>query len=243
MSTCLKTFSLEVTSAVVLPLEWWKLDEANNDPRVGSVNGIVLNPFGLSSAPGVIGNATQITGLGNPTFDSGSANFFVSNPALYYDGNGLTMLMWMKLTAGMAINGNQVSFPTLGGLVLKFTFNTVNLVVTVNNAASSIIGTITVPYVPSGSFEFIEVYYDPNASIVGLKINDGALVDTTSAVTGGVFPSISGGIAQIAATCINPGVQTGQFCEWAIYPFVLSNAQTAYIYNGGAGRTWPVTLP
>lgn len=239
---CTKDFEIEITLA---PLDWWKMDEASTNPRIGSVNGISLGALNTSSvAGGKYGNATALNSFGGgfPT------QAWVSNDGspvtgLAYAGNGIDAFIWIDNPAG-AINSDTIfllTFTDSSGTpvwAMRFTIdNQVGIEYDMTGGASG-----NIPLATSTAYRFFELYYDPSVARLGLRINDGAVMDQNIAI-GPVPPATAKGSISITYDRRTAGSSAANVCEMAVYPAILSAAQRAYLYQGGLGRTWPVVLP
>lgn len=241
-STCSKAFTLAVD---LLPLDWWQMDEANITPRIGSVNGISLtcSVNVTSVAGGKYGNATALnsTGGGSP-LDASCGNISAPVTGLAYAGNGIDAFIWIDNPAGL-INSDTIlllNFADSAGVTvwfIKFTLdNQVGIEYEMTGGASGNIALAT-----SSAYRFFELYYDPTLTRLGLRINDGALMDQW--ITIAAPPVTAKGAISITYDRRTAGASAANVCEMAVYPAVLNATQRAYLYQGGLGRTWPVALP
>ena len=94
---------------------------------------------------------------------------------------------------------------------------------------------VSTPFSPTlGAFYMFHAYYNGLTGKVGLAINNGAPVESLSSTgLGGVWATASNQIY------LGDGVGNALLDEYAIFPYKLSATHLGFIYNGGAGRTWP----
>ena len=103
------------------------------------------------------------------------------------------------------------------------------------------IGSVTIPFTPSvGTWYFFRLFYDNILNVIGLQINNGTIF--TGAVAGGIIAP--GGIPlnefNLTITGGTPGsITTVVYDEIAIWDTNISEAVGLFLYNNGAGRTFP----
>lgn len=241
--TCTKQFSLTVDN--IQPLDWWQMDEAGNGNRIGSVNGISLPcSSGTSSvAGGKYGNATALNSQGAPAnIDCSCGNTSAPVSGLAYAGNGIDAFIWIDNPAG-AINSDTtllLQFTDSGGTVvwaMRFIIdNQVGIEYDMTGGASGNIALAT-----SAAYRFFELYYDPSLTRLGLRINNGAVMDQW--ITVAAPAATAKGSISITYDRRTAGTSAANVCEMAVYPAILNSTQRAYLYNAGAGQSWPNSLP
>lgn len=240
---CSKQFTFTVNN--IQPLDWWKMDEAGNGNRIGSVNAIALtSDASVSSvAGGKYGNATALNSQGTPANISAACfNTLVPVAGLAYEGYGIDAFIWIDNPAG-GINSDTIfllNFADAGGTTvwaMRFTIdNQVGIEYDMTGGASGNIALAT-----STAYRFFELYYDPSLTRLGLRINNGAVMDQWITVAA---PAVTAkGSISITYDRRTAGTSAANVCEMAVYPAILSAAQRAYLYNSGNGQTWPNTLP
>ena len=240
--------SKDFTMAVVLnPMDWWKLDEAANNPRIGSVNAVSLTCSASASsvAGGKYGNATSLTSQGTPANIACTVgNSGAPVTPLAYTGNGIDAFVWIKNPSGINANTTfELKFTDSAGTLIwsmSFTFHT-----TVGITYTLFPGGTSGNQVLAGSaaYRFFEVWYDPVTKFIGIRVNDGAVLDVSSNPYPFAQATAAKGSISLTYDRIQAGSSADEVCEMAVYPAVLSAAQRAYLYNATLGRTWPVTLP
>ena len=240
---CSKQFTFTVNS--LQPLDWWQMDEAGNGNRIGSVNAISLGcSSGASSvAGGKYGNATALNSQGTPAnIDCSCNNTSVPVVGLAYDGLGIDAFIWIDNPAGL-INSDTVfllNFADSGGTTvwsMRFTIdNQVGIEYDMTGGASG-----NIPLATSAAYRFFELYYDPALTRLGLRINNGAVMDQW--ITVAAPATTAKGSISITYDRRTGGTSAANVCEMAVYPAILNSTQRAYLFNAGAGQTWPNSLP
>lgn len=250
---CEKAFVLEVEAASTTnPIEWWMLDEAANNPRIGSYAGVSMTEFGLagiSSVAGVVNNATRFNWEDQPVITGGLEVSTAVAELAYTTGSGLSLGCW--------VNTNPAE---LGGLFVQFQFadagggfdglfrmwmDVFNSIIRIqlSDGVTGSSATITQAFVPSGSFQFFQFYLNPAGNLIGLRINN-VDIATTPIVGAAVGSHPKGRMLVFASrTAGAPGSGSFDVCDLSIYPLVLSSTQSDYLYNSGAGQSWPAVLP
>lgn len=240
--TCTKDLSIEIA---FLPMDWWKMDEANFTPRIGEVNGISLScSVNVTSvAGGKYGNATALnsSGGGSP-LDASCGNDSAPVTGLAYTGNGIDAFIWIDNPAGLIQSDTilLLTFADSGGTpvwAMRFTIdNQVGIEYDMTGGASG-----NIPLAASAAYRYFELYYDPALTRLGLRINDGAVMDQW--ITVAAPPVTAKGSISITYDRRTAGSSAANVCEMTVYPGILNSTQRAHLYNAGAGQTWPVTLP
>jgi hypothetical protein len=241
LPSCAKSFSITVSA--VPPLDWWQLDEAANGTRFGSVNAIPLicSASVTSVAGGKYGNATALNST-SPGSSQSCGNTAAPAAGMAYAGNGIDAFIWLAIdTASTSDTILLLNFSDSHGTTvwfMRFTIrNPTSITYDMTGGSSGAIALGS-----SAAYRLLEIWYNPSTARLGLRINDGAIMDQNIAV-GPVPPVTVEGAVSITYDRITAGTSAANACELAVYPTILSVAQRAYIYNAGAGRTWPVTLP
>lgn len=250
---CDKELGITIEAATGLnPVEWWKMDEAGSGVRTGSFAGQVLTPFGalpISSQPGVIGDSTRFEWRDVPFVDYSLVQVIPESTFwAYTTGEALQYGCWIKQNAGDSgdifvqyqLHDAGGGFAGLFRLWIDSFDNTINVQLSAGGASAL----LTQPFTPSGAFQFFQFYLDPSTAKVGLRVDNGAVLDVESSITG-VLASYPKGLFTIFAgrTELIVGVGSFDICDLSIYPFKLNTAQSDYLWNSGNGRTWPSVLP
>lgn len=256
-ATCQKDFTIEITGGVV-NIAYWNLDDANPLLNLDQVSGDPVNvisnfPFGSASSaqPAVISNGVQWAAT---VFANGCNGIvYQESNAIAYTGNGLSWAFWIKIDSATVAFGSNVClftyYPDIGDVstyklewncspVDYFSgappgFGNVNL-----NAA-------TFPLLfPSMDVWHLCVFVMDAAGNLSVSIDASALALLGN---GGAIPAQPLATAQLSINLdlvFAGAVGPMYLCdEVALFSGALNDAQVAYLYNAGAGRTYPLTLP
>jgi len=223
-------------------MEWWKLDEAANSTRVGSVNSIPLicSANVTSVAGGKYGNATSLEST-SPGPSATCNNVALPVAGLAYAGNGIDAFVWLDIaTVSTSDTTFLLTFTDSAGVaVWTMQFNvrnptSVEYEMTGGSGGSIALGS-------SSPYRLFEIYYDPVLTQLGFRINNGAVMDQSVIIP--APPVTAKGSVSLTYNRITAGTSSADACELAIYPAILNSTQRAYIYNAGLGRSWPNSLP
>jgi hypothetical protein len=251
MSTCLKTFSLDVTSDA--PIGYWKMDEVGNVNRIDSIKGVIQAPggVGVTSAPGLIGNAAKfsVTNAGDV-----SALTTAAGPKMSPSGVGTSLFFWINFVAyaaGPVKQHFKVDFlqkDSIGNLQFEMTFEFADIVV----ARLNITATGMAPPAPAAFFptadQWYSVYFfhDQDGNSVGYELYQNNILRVSqSAATATIVPAANNPVLNLSMFKDDAiaGVKSILWDEAAVFGQLLTPAQRAFMRNGGAGRQWPFTLP
>lgn len=226
---CLKDYTIEVTSPLTAVL-YWTLNgpiNSNHDEVTGDL--IVYNNVSsfLSEVPAIQADGLDITGVG------GFCTIQNQGPTLAYDGNGFSLAFWMRW--GSAGTGNEGIFYQWDTSGLPGFFSWLVGTGEYHFTHSGGDTTGNTPLMSSDAFHFVVFTYDPVTGQLRMSV-DGAATSLIS--TPGVVPPLADPNAYFLA-----GNEEVRYDEVAVFPFPLNAAQIAYLYNGGTGRTWPLSLP
>jgi len=240
-ATCQKQFTLEVTTGLPEPIEYWDFEE-NNISRVGQVLGIelvqqfaVLVPAGL----GKIANAAKLTNSAFP-YTSLSTDSPFEKTELRNRGTGFTVAGWANLTDALqwpvAINFWNPALVSQGSFIIDINGGANRVRITGTDAAS--VGfTVTQAEAigpTSGTWFFFRAWFDPSDNKMKLQINNGLISVSATALS---FPASDSGSLFIAPDfSFNPGLEM-MVDEMGIWMPHLSDTQAEELYNSGAGKT------
>lgn len=248
---CQKQYTLTVKTPLVVDA-YWTMEEAGiGVNKVDKVNGVALTPqvaagfdsTGYNGGPGFIGNGLQ-------SLESGSGNRLWNNPAspfLAITGNlGWSICMWIQVLNWDEFSSN-LDILWLNGVsqsieIHKHPFVTGFDFLISDNAGHPFLSPANFNPV-LGVWYFLHVFYDPVLTQVGYQVNLGAAVlDPTVGVA---FGQPQPGQLRITQNWQNslggPGTVATIIDEVAMkLSRILTPSEVAYLYNGGAGRTWPL---
>lgn len=245
--SCEKSFTIQITPAVS-PQAWWTLNQATGS-LVEAITGtpMVLDVFGtgasFASVAGKVGNALQIN-LG--TFDFASA-LSDPNADFAYQGTGFSMCFWLFAPPGSAAaGGTQLSYSggTTGPNFFSFTVENLTNVtcdgaIEINGVSSGMTFPAIGAAIVNNAWNFFVFTYDGTTGEVKASINGSALASfgvfgATAATPGD--PTATLGILQISAAV---GVNDFRWDEIGIFASALDQSGVDFLYNGGAGKTYP----
>lgn len=265
MSTsCQKALKLTVNSVPIGPDAYWTLDEAAGN-RVDKVHAINLTPGGgglITAQPALFSN-----GLGFAEKGAGVSNLAtpVTANLRIQTNNGWSWCFWFKVqdwAPPVPAPWNQS--PTLlwaGGATFAITViwdpvdtalfcqdgsvpNSVGFQFSDNNLNLY----CGVPLVVAiGAWNFAHVFYDPVAAQCGYQINNGVRINAPQGSGPPSAPLFAGPSAnanlifsqnwRLADTTNIPVIVDEMLFKLSR---VLTPTEVAFLYNGGAGRTWPI---
>lgn len=220
------------------PLAWWPMATFNANlytPDVANGGLILANVAGP--------NITQIAGKVG-AFAIRIHNFGFTSFYAYYQGaeiaaftNGLTIALWVSVTYNVSDVNNAAS------IILEFYVGGVyhDIVVGVfegGSWAANFDGGGTINKAFAAGWHFLVITYNPSSGTFGFDIDQSGI---TTSVVAALTPSpdpatrlIVGGSTQGAGDIYT------DYDEIAVYGSVLTQEQLDWIYNSGAGRTYPI---
>lgn len=237
---CYKSYSVDVASATQA---YWAMEGANPLSQPDSVTGMALAKWSgvdahFSKQPGIIGECVQIHDVGAVVDASQSPD----DPILKFNGVGFTLVIWINFT---------LVAPLLGvsnfGLDYTFDQNAINYASSLVNVGA---GNWTATFngfpllsLPSAAgWHFLVLSLDIGLGRLGFDIDQSGMI-FSPIVAPAPGPNVSGQI-DVGVSLINPAEEViFQYDELALFDRILTAAQLNYLYNAGAGRTWPVILP
>lgn len=254
MSTisCSKAFSIVIEEAVTGPIPdaWWKMDEASGS-RVDQVAALALGETvdPVASMVGKVGTAASFfsypppgpPGPTNPTLALGAT------PALdYIDGTDITVCGWFRIVAGDVANSELFLFlqswangPSTFQMVLTYNENLYGA----NQLALGVSNNFSPPglelalasFTPTpGTWIFWTITYDASTGVISLYLNNAL----EAAVATILFPGASHTATTMSLAAGIASATVGMD-EVAIFLKTVTAAERAFLYNSGAGRTYP----
>lgn len=258
-----RTFTLQVNTATVgnitTPLAYFPLHDYLSRSWIDSVKGVVLTEEGeVHEAPPLILNPTFLPKFGDPDYQNGSAHFdslstweindlrssFETN--LKYNGGGLTFACWFKVNAPIpqvADHWIHLGHYQSGQNTFDLDYNQLLQQIEVRAFGGDQIAPAVWALVPVvGQRYFIVGYYHPVKHVCGLSL-DGSLIDPLNHegnVTSMLTPGPVTGQVTIGMNGNNAEHADYFEAEVGLWNTMLTDAEIAYLYNGGSGRTWPL---
>lgn len=247
--TCSKSLSIAITEPVMG--EWWAFETSPSANQIGAINGTPLLPHGtaMQSTAGKILNGARMRSVNGATdfsyFDSAaSAN-------LLYDGNGATAYGWIFFDNGapaIQLMVHQYDFYDAGAVrvgLMGWEFNGFASLMTVYvQSFPGAYSEFTFALAPTnGTWMFYRLFYDHVTKQVGLQLDNGIIRRSTAGVV--TLPASATGLVAVMSFRATGalGANTAILDEVGFFPRFHSDAQASFVYNGGAGRTWPFVLP
>lgn len=234
---CAKPLTITISSVAPLtPTGYWTLNEAGGGftDRVDSVSGIHLVPTGVTDvgAPALFSNGVHFSGaFGGQGMQTGGIAALAHTA-----GTGYSFFGWFKLNAmGNGVpRAPYMAYNNANGQFLIEIGNNANPNrVHVENNDDSTDVTVTL-----GVWHFFHCFLDPVSNQTGFSLDNGAntMLPTPQPNAASAF----GGL-YLQTQWNSPDVGDMLFDEIGIScSAMLTPAQITYLYNGGAGRTWPL---
>jgi hypothetical protein len=222
------------------PIGYWAYEGPDIDHEIDSVSDQVLEPIvpfsgSIAKATGKIGSAVR--------FEDGDFLVQVSGQ-MSYSGDGFSIAGWAFFdgTDPEELSGIiALSWDPDSGAGAHIIFSGPDHIHgDIYSEFDLISASITMGAgIPYNQWFFVCLTYDPADEKARLWVNG-----TTATSSGSM--AVSPNYSSTAWAYAGGGVLNEAFFrtdEVAIFPFPLTSAQVSYLYNGGAGRTWPLTLP
>lgn len=253
MSTkCTKDYAITVT-APAARYYYWTLDESGYGNRVDSVAGLTLTAaphigggyVSLTSDAGKFSNAVRFQNIHPVPGDLQQAVGPSVGPylnQLAHDANGFSLCFWIKIS----LLGDGVGYVDYlsqlqrGEIALMFSKFGMWVRCKDNNEVNN----EDVPIVLStGTWYFIHLFHDTTLNKMGFSVNNGA--ETYASFTPTITAAVSGMVALYQSGFFSVLGPNDYLVDETIVRLdsKFTAAQLAYLYNGGAGRTWPISLP
>ncbi len=251
--TCEKDFEITVASGA--RILYWTMEELVGN-RVDEVEGVSL-PVAGDTSPG--NNSGRVVQVADPGLYGNGLHFSFNNPGwlqsfvgsslgyfgdLKQDGNGFSVCVWLKINSlgnRFATIGYFGGQPNPNHIDCFYHFLSGTTLFRTGDAAGNS-ENLAVAAPPIGSWFMLHLFYDPTVANFGFSINNGA--ETYSGYSPVMAANLEGLVQafQLGTTGFTPN-------DWQCDEMLvrldarLTPAQLTYLYNGGAGRTWPITLP
>jgi hypothetical protein len=225
-------------------LRYWTLDETGTSDRVDSVNGdhlpAFLNKVSFDEQPGLFGNALHLDTL-NPTDTSGGCGLIGLDTPLVIPDQGLSVAGWFKVVNPVGAEYSFIELNVQDGIDdnfwMEFWIGGVN-----GFAGSDFAGTYgsTSFATTPGEWTFFHFFFDRVNQTMGYSFNNGPETTISSGLVGGTGISYN-------LVLMNAGSFPRSEVLWDEVLVSLGGkldaAKVNYLFNGGAGRTWPIVLP
>lgn len=237
MSTIKCDQTYQVTIGSVPVTAYWTLDEVpGTTNRNDSVGFTPLVPTGVTEpgVPGLISNGVEMSGaFGGGDYNGSSAHI------TYTTGDSFSAWGWVRVNAigpADATGGPRFevffNFFVRGiALAAGSSFDPTPFKIQTNSDTAFVVLTL-------GAWHFFHLFYDATSQKLGYSFDNGAETLLPTVI---VFPTLAPIIELQQHYVGAPGVTIFDEIGLLINS-KLTAAQVAYLYNGGAGRTWPISL-
>jgi len=224
------------------PIEYWKFDESGGN-RVGQIQGLLLVPQFGQAVPGVVGkinNAAKLTNKSfpNPTLSTDSPFY---RPELKNLGTGFSICGWANITDGnqtiVFLGFYDSSDNTLGYVFIDASAGSFQTTVSgsdYNNVSFTVHQTDSPP--PPGTWFFYRVWYDILSSRIKIQVNNGTIAQSAATLS---FSSSPKGYISISSDSFAGAGSFMLVDEMGLWMPALTDDQATFLYNSGAGRTYP----
>lgn len=216
-----------------------EIDDAFQNPGNGSGNVIG------DRVPGLFGNGVRLYwkgpgggALGNFQMTVGDTNANTADLALPATVNGFSMACWLKVDS-LGTSYGSVGYVSTGSLSMMLNFAAgIGFYFRWTDTSHTEDLTVTSPTL--GTWFFLHLFYDATQTRFGYSIDNGAEILGTYAPT--LVPSVKGGVFAWQLGLTTPNDYTVDEIALRL-DTRFTPTEVTYLYNSGAGRTWPVTMP
>ena len=231
---------IAIAAKTFYPFLYWTMD--NVDPtsgdRIDSSQGVHLVPGTInggviSSVAGKISNAAELYAPDNLLSSSGST-LSTALSSIPYTGNGVTLTGWLRAseptvgaTYRLYLTVAETTLP--GPLGLFGAFDGYNALYVQGSAETPISYSADV-------WHFFVLEFNEAAGEISIQFDGGSATSlaSTPPLTNFHFVVECTGTSSTFTLALD---------EVGLFPFVLTSAQKEFLYNYGAGRSYPFTLP
>jgi hypothetical protein len=249
VAVCSKQLTITVKATAILA--YWTLDESDTGfqftTRVDSKGGVGLGPLQqVPSQLGKISNCIQLTSTAN--IASGKILITPITSDFQYSGQDITLTGWVNITTKDIDPGDQFLFDyqlqqtAVGGLLGQFSlcYNPLqdDFVARLEVSGMGVTQLNAGAVIVAGNWYFVQCIYHAATGFTSIRVDNNPIVN--GAVSVGTLPSAGFGdflIQQFPCTfllIINVD-------ECGAYLRELSISDLDFLYNSGAGETWPAT--
>lgn len=247
---CSKDYTVSVNPPGVY--RYWTMEEAGEVNRVDKYAGDILLPWinhlDFGSSPGLFNNALHVYYL-NPVGALGAAGLLSSLspnrntwPQAGGNDNGFSVAGWVyvnAITAKYTYVVLNVGTPADLLFVVQMGLGTSSFFFYLDALGSS--GNIPLAAPTLGTWIFFHLFFDKTTGKAGLSFNNGAEVQYGAALVCGPTTRY---YLSIQTSFSLPTTASDALWDEVVVSIngKLRPSQLAYLYNGGVGRTWPLTL-
>lgn len=247
--SCQKEFTVTVAQSLS-PVVWWTMDLGIPTAEIDSVAGLVLSQgagsaLDFQTVVGVVNNGFGLIDV-TPAASALLWNNPVS-PIINFNGSGISFAFWLKWNESF-VGTDSVAYlayqfvigpDTYQLQLVRHNFTASNdWQLILSRGATTLAATVT--YNPAiDTWHFFVIDYDADAETISIEINR---TDFDEQPVGAPSPGASASGRILVAASAGPlGIsrQSISVDELAVFDGVLSEESRDYLYNSGAGRTYP----
>jgi len=221
-------------------VSYWAMEQTSGNRTDSNLAVTLVDNNTVTYGAGIIRNGAQFASANSEYLSTVSAD-----TALFSFGDAdYTLAFWVNLDSlGASQNVlSKYSSDTVRDYFIQYVTGSDFFRFIVYDGATNTIGLVaSAAGVSTGTWYFVVAYHDATNNLVGISVNGAA--PTTAATTGTAASTASlfyaGGRQGGAAL----QYMDGRADEVGVWRRVLTNAEIAYLYNNGKGKTYPLSSP
>jgi hypothetical protein len=234
---------IAIAAKTFSPFLYWTMEETSGN-RIDSMKGISLTPH---LHGGTVTTTQGKPGLGNalhlisPDITSPPDVSSVELPELGYDGGAISLCGWIQIDSGtpeIFIRFFNSSHIASGSFEVGLNSDQTEFRAALYAGTSISVGASVT--VSPGDWLFFVASYDSPSGRLTLQVNDELPIVGSGQLFFSARPT-----GEFVIRCYSDDFDPVEATvdEISIFNRKLDPAQAAYLWNNGAGRTWPITLP
>lgn len=220
---------------------WWTMDtgfnpldttDAHNAIHLSRLIGLVAD---FSLVAGQIANGLKLVGSPGSSTDSRA-----SSALLKFNGTGSTIMVWVNVTDTTPDPTNFIN------LAYQFDQNGINhsmsfdrTGVNGDNWNARIDGVTYITKASAAGWHFLVLTFDAVTGTIGFDIDQSGMTTAATPIPAAGANTTGSMLIGCSGNAAPPGQVDVIWDELAVYDGVMTAAQLNYIYNAGAGKTWP----
>lgn len=221
-------------------LAWWAM-ESNPLAEPDSVNGYILdgsfNPIWHTQVAGKVGAFAQR--IHCQGFASNFSQFTSDNISL--PATGITIACWVNIAYNVSAVGSNLARIAYTFYDPTFSAHTLQAEqVEGGDWIASLDGIGLIHKAFAAGWHFLAITYDPVSGTLGFDVDQAGM---STAPVGAITPIVFAATqihVDASTTLTGVGNMDADYDELALFDGVLSSYQLDWIYNSGAGKTWPI---
>ena len=240
---CSKDYRITIAAPAYNGL-YWPFDEPSGD-RIDSVIGAILSPGGGVSkdGPGHVGNCWQ-SDFANE-FQAVTLTMADAITQLGNSGLSVSLWAWFQNVDALTEVANRIvyhqNFSSNIGDTDGFWFLRTSTFDGLALMQTSTAPSVSLPITDMTQWNLVVGLWDAATNRCGISLNGSAIS------WGGAGTPMNNRPFGSIDYAVSPGgtlpIPSGGFDEAGVLLDLLTDTQIAYLYNAGAGRTWPIILP